>query len=324
MDRFNEYEHFIRVARSGSFTKAAATVGLTASAVSKHVKALEARLGVRLLNRTTRRVALTDGGRAFLERAEAIVGEVAEAESALADLDARPRGVLRVGIPMDFGRLHLAESIASFMAEHSELRIEIELTDRAVDLLEEGLDVVVRIGTLRDSSLVARRLGPCRRVVCAAPAYLEAHGRPEAPDDLVRHHRIGYAFEAERSWQFETLQGPLRIDVPIRHRSNNGDVTRTLLLEGLGIALMPTFIVAEELRSGRLESLFADRLENTIPIHAVYPHRKHLSAKVRAFVDHLAAHCGLQPYWDEGIDFGGWRSRESPDSPPNRPPQGAS
>ncbi len=303
MDRFDEYAHFIRVAHAGSFTRAAEEVGLTASALSKHVKALEARLGVRLLNRTTRRVALTEGGRAFLERAELIVGEVTETESALADLDAQPRGVLRVGAPMDFGRLHLSKAIASFMAAQPELRIEIELTDRAVDLIEEGLDVIVRIGALRDSSLIARRLGPCRRVVCASPTYLDAHGRPERIGDLTSHQRIGYAYEAERTWSFETASGPIRINVPIGHKSNNGEVTRALLLEGLGIALLPTFLVTEELRSGRLESILAEELESVIPIHAVYPHRKHLSAKVRVFVDHLVNHCGPQPYWDEGIDF---------------------
>ncbi len=305
MDRFEEYEQFIRVAQTGSFTQAARAMGLTASALSKRVKALEARLGVRLLNRTTRRVALTDAGRAFLERAEAIVGDVVEAEAALADLEARPRGVLRVGAPMDFGRRHLASAIADFAATHPELRVEIELSDRVVDLLGEGLDVVVRIGRLRDSSLVARRLAPCRRVVCASPGYLDAHGRPERPDDLTRHTRIGYAYEALRTWQFDTAAGPQRIDVPVTHRSNNGEVTRSLLLAGLGLALLPTFLVADDVRAGRLEMVLADQLESSIPIHAVYPHRKHLSAKVRAFVDHLVGHCGVQPYWDEGLEFGG-------------------
>jgi DNA-binding transcriptional LysR family regulator len=319
VDRFDEYGHFIRVAHAGSFTKAADEVGLTTSALSKHVKALEARLGVRLLNRTTRRVALTESGRAFLERAELIVGEVAEAESALADLDAQPRGVLRVGAPMDFGRLHLSRAIASFMAAQPELRIEIELTDRAVDLLEDGLDVVVRIGALRDSSLVARRLGPCRRVVCASPAYLDAQGRPEQINDLTGYQRIGYAYESERSWTFETSSGPVRINVPIGHKSNNGEVTRALLLEGLGIALLPTFLVAEDLRSGRLESVLAEELESVIPIHALYPHRKHLSAKVRVFVDHLVNHCGPQPYWDEGIDSAAGAERGRKPSLANQP-----
>jgi DNA-binding transcriptional LysR family regulator len=304
VDRFDEYSHFIRVAQAGSFTAAAKGVGLTASALSKHIKALEARLGVRLLNRTTRRVALTDAGRAFLERAESIVADVGEAEAALADLEARPRGLLRIGAPMDFGRLHLSGAIASFMAEQPELRVEIELSDHAVDILDAALDVVVRIGVLRDSSLVARHLGPCRRVICASPDYLRRHGRPAKLEDLSQHKRIGYLYEAEPSWHFETDAGSVRVNVPFAHRSNNGEVTRALLLEGLGIALLPTFLVADALRDGRLEAVLADRAESVIPIHAVYPHRKHLSAKVRAFVDHLVSHCGPQPYWDAGLDFG--------------------
>ena len=307
MDRFDEYESFLRVAQTGSFTEAAAGLGVTASAVSKQVKSLEERLGVRLLNRTTRRVALTDGGRAFRERVEAIAQEIAEAEAAVTELQVRPRGVLRVGAPMDFGRIHLTRPIATFMAAQPELALEIELSDRFVDILGEGLDVVVRIGALGDSSLVVRRLAPCRRVICASPAYLDAHGRPESVEALSGHRRIGYAYETERSWRFESARGPVRVGVPIGHRSNNGDVTRELLLAGLGIALLPTFLVADELRAGRLETILADRLSSEIPIYAVYPHRKHLSAKVRAFVDHLVGSCGPSPFWDEGIDFGAAR-----------------
>ena len=162
----------------------------------------------------------------------------------------------------------------------------------------------MRIGDLRDSSLVARRIAPCRRVICASPEYLDAHGRPERVEDLSHHQQIGYTYESERSWHFDSAQGPVRIAVPIGHRSNNGEVTRELLLAGIGIALLPTFLIADELRAGQLEMILSDRLVNVIPIHAVYPHRKYLSAKVRAFVDYLVGHCGPSPYWDEGIDFG--------------------
>ena len=301
MDRLDEYEAFIRVARSGSFTGAARERGVTPSALSKQVKALESRLGVRLLQRTTRRVSLTDAGRGFLERAETIVGDIEDAEAAVADLDAEPRGVLRVGAPMDFGRLHLASSIASFAAAHPALQVEVELTDRAVDLIEEGLDVDVRIGALRESSLVARRLAPCHRVVCASPAYLDAHGRAERVEDFAAYSRVGYAYETQRTWRFETPSGPKQVNVPVGHRANNGEVTRALLIEGLGVALLPTFIVADAVRSGALEMLLADRVTSSIPIHALYPHRKQLSAKVRAFVDHLVTHCGPRPYWDDGL-----------------------
>ena len=254
MDRLSEYESFLQVSRAGSFTAAAADLGVSASAVSKQVKALEERLGVRLLNRTTRRVALTEEGRAFGERMASILGDIQEAESAVSASASEPRGVLRVGAPMDFGRLHLAEPVARFAASQPGLEIEIELSDRFVDLLAEELDVVVRIGDLVDSSLVSRRLAPCRRVVCASPDYLERHGRPAAVEDLGSHRRIGYVYESERSWLFDAEGGPVRVDVPIRHRSNNGEMMRAMVVAGLGVGLLPTFLVSEELRTGPARS----------------------------------------------------------------------
>ncbi len=300
-DKFLEFRTFLEVAQEESFSRAADGLGFTPSAVSKQIRALEDRLGARLFNRTTRRVSLTDAGRAFRQRIETVVQEVEEAEQAVARLQAEPRGVLRVGAPMDFGRAHLSKAIAQFAAAHTALQVEVEFADRFVDVVEEGLDVVVRIGALAESSLVARRLAPCRRLVCASPEYLDAHGRPERPEDLLAHHRVGYAYEVERSWRFETPRGSKRITVPVRHRSNNGELTRELLLTGEGLSLLPTFLVAEDLRSGQLEAVLAESLRADTQIHAVYPHRKHLSAKVRQFVDHLAAHYGPRPYWDEGL-----------------------
>ncbi len=304
MDRLSEYETFLEVTRQGSFSGAARQLGVTASAVSKQVKALEERLGARLFQRTTRRVALTDAGRAFSDRATEILHDVEEAESAVAAGQSEPRGVLRVGAPMDFGRLHLARSVADFAAQHPLVSMEVELVDRFVDLVDEGLDVVVRIADMPDSSLVSRRLAPCRRVLCASPGWLADHGRPAEPDALREHGRIAYAYEAERAWTFDTPDGDrLRVDPPVAHRSNNGELTCEMVAAGLGIALLPTFLAADAVRAGRIETLFADRLRSTLSIQAVYPHRRHLSAKVRAFVDHLASHCGPQPYWDDGLDL---------------------
>jgi DNA-binding transcriptional LysR family regulator len=301
MDKFLEFQTFLGVAREGSFSRAADGLGLTPSAVSKQVRALEDRLDVRLFNRTTRRVSLTDAGRAFRERIETVVQEVDEAEQSVAQLQAEPRGLLRVGAPMDFGRAHLAKAIVQFAAAHPSLEVEVEFADRFVDVVEEGFDVVVRIAELADSSLVSRRLAPCRRLVCASPGYLDANGRPERPEDLLAHHRVGYAYEVERSWRFETPRGTRRIAVPVRHRTNNGSLIRELLLAGEGLSLLPTFLIAEDLRSGRLEAVLAGSLCADTQIHAVYPHRRHLSTKVRRFVDHLAASFGPQPYWDEGL-----------------------
>jgi DNA-binding transcriptional LysR family regulator len=301
MDKFLEFKTFLEVSQEGSFSRAADALGLTPSAVSKQIRALEDRLGARLLNRTTRRVSLTDAGQAFRERIEAVVAEVDEAEQAVAQLQAEPRGVLRVGAPMDFGRAHLANAIAHFATAHPSLEVEVEFADRFVDVVEEGFDVVVRIAELADSSLVSRRLAPCRRLLCASPGYIAAHGRPERPEDLLAHRRVGYAYEVERSWRFETPRGIKRIAVPVRHRTNNGALMRELLLAGEGLSLLPTFLVAEDVRSGRLEAILAGSLRADTQIHAVYPHRKHLSTKVRRFVDHLASCFGPLPYWDEGL-----------------------
>ena len=215
MDKLSEYESFSQVAATGSFTAAARSLGLTPSAVSKHVRALEERLGTRLLNRTTRSVSLTESGRAFWERVQSLLTDVAEAEEAVGQQSAEPRGVLRLGAPMDFGRAHLIAPIARFVADHPRLSVDVEFADRFVDPIVEGYDVLVRIGALSDSGLVARRLAPCRHLLCASPAYLEARGTPRTPRDLSDHERIDYAYAAERSWTFETAEGPLKIRVPV-------------------------------------------------------------------------------------------------------------
>jgi DNA-binding transcriptional LysR family regulator len=302
MDRFFEFRSFSEVAARGSFTAAAEALGCTPSAVSKQVKTLEERLGVRLLNRTTRRVALTEAGRAFHERIQSVLQDVAEAEQTATRLQAEPRGTLRVGAPMDFGRAHLAEPIARFSAAHPDLELEVDFQDRFVDVVDEGFDVVVRIGALSDSSLIARTLAPCRRVLCASPEYIARNGAPSSPRDLLALTRIGYAYEVERSWSFDGPEGQQRVTVPIRHRSNNGELTRQLLLAGQGIALLPTFLVSRDLLEGRLRVLQMAGFDADIAIHAVYPHRRHLSAKVRHFVDFLVTHCGPHPYWDDGLD----------------------
>ncbi len=305
MDRLAELEAFAAVAEAGGFTAAAHALGRTTSGVSKQVRALEERLGVRLLNRTTRRVSLTEVGTAFLERVQDVLQDLESAELAVGQLQEEPRGVLRVGAPLDFGRIGLARSLAEFAARHPALRLEVELADRFVDVVEEGFDVVVRIANLPDSSLVARRMGPCRRLLCAAPSYLAAHGRPERPGDLAGHAVVAYAYERSRGWTFRGEGGEQTVAVEPRHRANNGEMIRRMLLEGLGIALLPTFVAGDDLRSGRLEALFPDLLEADTAIWAVTPHRKLLATKVRLLLDHLVADCGEHPAWDEGLPAAG-------------------
>jgi len=301
MDRMGELEAFRAVAETGGFTAAALKLGRTTSSISKQVRALEERLGVRLLNRTTRRVALTEVGIAFRDRVQGVLHDLEDAEMAVGRLHEEPRGVLRVSAPTDFGRIGLADSLAEFAMRHSGLRLEIDLADRFVDLVEEGFDVVVRIANLPDSSLVARRLGPCRRVLCATPAYLEAHGNPAQPTDLSDHSIVGYAYEQARSWTFRTDDGKVEVAVEPRHLANNGEMIRHMLLRGLGVAMLPTFLVGDDLREGRLESLFPEALDAGTVIWAVTPHRKLLATKVRLLLDHLVLSCGERPWWDDGL-----------------------
>jgi DNA-binding transcriptional LysR family regulator len=302
VDRLGELEAFSAVAEAGGFTAAARALGRTTSGVSKQVRALEERLGARLLNRTTRRVSLTEVGVAFQERVRGILHDLEDAELAIGALQDEPRGLLRVGAPMDFGRLALADGLASFAARHSELRLEVELSDRFVDVVDEGFDLVVRIANLPDSSLVARRLGPCRRVLCAAPTYLDAHGRPVRPSDLGEHVVVGYAYERTRRWTFRTEGGEQHVDVEPVHLANNGEMIRKMLVQGLGCALLPTFLVGDDLRAGRLEVLLPDLLDADTGIWAVTPHRKLLATKVRLLLDHLVSTCGEHPPWDAGLD----------------------
>jgi len=303
MDRLAQLEAFVAVAETGGFSSAARTLGRTTSSVSKQLRALEERLGVRLLNRTTRRVSLTEMGVAFRERVQGVLQDLENAELAIGEFQDEPRGVLRIGAPMDFGRVGLATSLARFGARHPGVRLEVELADRFVDLVAEGFDLVVRIANLADSSLVARRLGPCRRVLCASPSYLDAHGRPAQPSELGRHAVVGYAYEQTKRWHFRDPAGAgesfARLEP--RHRANNGEMMRSMLLEGLGVALMPTFLVGEDLRAGRLEPILVERLQADTVIWAVTAHRKLLATKVRLLIDHLLSECGEHPPWDEGL-----------------------
>jgi DNA-binding transcriptional LysR family regulator len=301
MDKLTGMAVFARVVDAGSFTAAAIQLGMSKSAVSKAIAALEDRLGARLLNRTTRRLALTEVGRAFYQRCARIVAEAEEAELAVTHLQVAPRGTLRVNAPVSFGTLHLGPALADFLARYPELKVEIELTDRFVDLLEEGYDVAVRIASaLPDSSLVARRITVNEAVVCASPTYWRRHGRPRAPQDLTRHACITYAYNPNpHEWAFLDPDGrPLtvRVDGPLH--TNNGDAALHAALAGLAVVRLPRFICAPDLAAGRLEAVLDDALPPPNGIYAIYPHSRHLSAKVRAFVDFLLERFGPGCDWE--------------------------
>jgi DNA-binding transcriptional LysR family regulator len=289
MDKLTGMAVFARVVEAGSFTAAAAQLGMSRSAVSKAIAGLEDRLGARLLNRTTRRLALTEVGHAFYQRSARIVAEAEDAELAVSSLQATPRGTLRVNAPVSFGTMHLAPALADFLRRYPELRVDIGLADRIVDLLEEGWDLAVRVGAMPDSSLIARRLADNHMVICAAPAYWRRRGRPREPRDLAHHACLTYAYQHNpNEWPFAGPDGRFTVRVEGPLMSNNGDLSRAAALAGLGVVALPCFLCGPDLAAGRLEPVLGAWMPPPTGIHAVYPHARHLSVKVRAFLDFLA------------------------------------
>ncbi len=285
---FSEMSVFVRVAQEGSFSAAARRLDLTPSAVSKQIGRLEERLGARLFNRTTRQISLTDVGQAFFARADRILGDLAEAERAVTDMAGNPRGLLRVSVPVAFGRMHLAPRLPSFLDVNPEVQIDLTLNDRFADLVEEGFDLALRIGELADSSLIARKLAPNRRIVVAASSYLDAHGRPQRPPDLLDHNCLTYTYRAQRhDWEFHGPQGREQIRVSGNLEANDAGALREAVLAGLGVALMPLWLVGEDIRDGRLEVVLPDYPAPDSAIYAVYAPGRFLSPKVRRFVDFL-------------------------------------
>lgn len=292
---------FAAVVEAKSFTEAARRLALSKAAVSKQVSRLEERLGARLLNRTTRRLSLTEVGAAFYERCARIVAEAEEAELAVTRLSAAPRGTLRANVPVDFGVRFLAPLLAPFMRANPELRIDMTFDDRFVDLVDEGLDVAVRIGQLPDSSLIARKLGKAESVICAAPEYWNTHGRPSKPSDLADHNCFGYSYLATGSeWRMAGPKGEVSVRVSGSLNANNGDVLRQAAVAGLGVVVAPVFMACDDLRAGRLEAVLRNYSPPTRGIYAVYPHGRHLSPKVRVFVDYLADAMDPVPWEDSG------------------------
>ncbi len=296
-ERLSEIATFVEVVDANGFSAATARLGLSKSAVSKKIARLEERLGSRLLNRTTRRLSLTEAGEAFYSRAAAVVQAAQEAEQAAMDLAANPRGRLRVNAPMSFATAHLAPLIPRFAAAYPDIELEIDLNDRLVDLVEEGYDLAIRIGRLPDSSLVARRLAPSTHVICAAPAFLDAHGLPGKPEDLAGLPGLHYTLN--RGTRL-TFTGGRSVSLATRLRSNNGDLLREAAIGGMGILVSPTFIVWQALGEGRLVELLPGELQQGSAVHAVWPHRRLTPLKVRAFVDFLAERFGDPPYWEAG------------------------
>ncbi|MEZ5670361.1 MAG: LysR family transcriptional regulator [Alphaproteobacteria bacterium] len=296
MDNLAAMAVFAKVVEANGFSAAARDLGLSKSAVSKHVSRLEDRLGARLLNRTTRRLALTEIGEAFYERCTRLVAEAEEAELAVTRMSAEPSGMLRVNMPFSFGSLHVVPSLCGFMGAYPRVNVQVTLDDRYADLVADGYDLAIRIGELDDSSLIARRLAITRPKLVASPAYWARHGVPRVPADLSAHECLVYTYLRRGPlWRF----GDQAVRIAGRLQANNGDVLRQAALAGHGVALLPSFIVWRDLHEGRLVPALEAYCEDPLGIYAIYPHSRHLSAKVRAFIDFLAARFGERPYWEE-------------------------
>lgn len=302
MDNLTGMAVFARVAEAMSFSGAARRLGISKSAVSKHVARLERSLGARLLNRTTRRLSLTEVGTAFYEHCARVVAEAEAAELAVSRLHSEPRGVLKITTPAAFGHLHVAPAIPDFLKRHPEVSVQMVMNDRVVDLAEEGYDVVIRMTSEPAPNIVARRLAPIRWVVCAAPQYLKRHRAPRLPQELAQHNCLSYSFfELSADWRFKTESGEETVRVAGNFTVNNSEALREAVLRGLGIAQLPTFTVGRDIQQGTLKALLPD----CVPlgtfgtdIYAVYLPTRFLSPKVRAFVDFFVERFGPEPYWD--------------------------
>ncbi len=289
MDRFLEMQSFRAVVDAGSFVGAAEALGVSKAAISRHVANLEARLGVRLLHRTTRRLSLTEEGQVFDERSKELLSDVAAAELEVSARSAAASGLLRVNAPVTFGVLHLAPLWGLFHTRHPQVTLDVTLVDRVVDLLEEGYDMAVRIATLPSSTLISRRLASTRVVLCASPRYLQARGAPRHPGELSGHAVISYSYLSTRDeWHFLGPQGPVSVRTDPFMRTNSGDTCRAAALAHQGIVLQPTFLIGEDLAAGTLVELMPEFRSVELGIYAVYPTRKHVAPKVRALIDFLA------------------------------------
>ncbi len=288
MDKFKEMQAFVAVAELGSFVKAADHLATSKAAASRYIAQLEQRLGVRLMNRTTRRLSITDDGHAFLAHCKETLAAIDEAEEALRNKRNNPTGLIRINAPQTFGVLHLAPLWGRFMALYPNVQLDVNLSDRVVDLVDEGFDMAVRVATLPSSTLVSRKLSSTSLVVCASPTYLQGKAKVQHPDDLKRHSIISYSYLATGDeWVFQGPDGEVRIKTKPKFHTNNGDTCRSAALAHQGIVLQPTFLVGQDIQQGRLVELLPTFKLMELGVYAVYPSRKLVSPRIRALIDFL-------------------------------------
>lgn len=302
MDRLGDLDVFAHVVTARSMSAAGRELKLSPAVISKRIKRLEERLGVRLLQRTTRQLSLTEAGQGFYERVISILSSVEEAEAWVASGAATARGILRVSAPTSFGRMHIAPHLKAFLDRNPLVTVDLVLSDGFVDIVGESFDLAIRIADLQDSSLVARRLAANHRVLCATPAYVAAKGEPRTLEELQQHTLIAHNAD---QWRLDGPKGPANVRINGPLRTNSSEVVRETLLAGLGIALRSTWDVGPELKDGRLVRLLPEFSGGKrVAIHGVYPSRRHMEQKVRTFLDFLAGLYGPVPYWDEGLGLG--------------------
>lgn len=290
MDKFQEMKTFVAVVDAGSFVQAADDLEMSKPTVSRYVADLEQRLGVRLLQRTTRKLSLTEEGRSFYGRCKSVLSDVEVAESEITSKSVTVKGLIKINVPVSFGLLELASLWPAFLAKYPEVVLDITLADRVVDLVEEGYDLAVRIARLANSSLVSRKLASTRMILCASPAYLKKHGKPRHPADLTKHKVLSYSLLATGDqWEFDGPQGKVMVTVNPAMRTNSGDTCIAAARKNMGVVLQPSFMVNADLQSGALVELMPVYRSIEFGIYAVYPTRQYVSPKVRAMIDFLAA-----------------------------------
>lgn len=300
MDRFENMDTFIRVVEAGSISGAADRLGVAKSAVSRRLKELEEHLGVELFHRTTRQMNLTDTGRTFYQQATRILQDVSEAELAASQAHGTLKGSLKVAVPLSFGLMHLGPAINAFLQAHPQIEFDLDFNDREVDLMEEGFDLAIRIAKLPDSSMIARRLTAIQTVMCASPAYLERMGTPQSPQELVHHQCLVYSLIRDfEHWQlYDAEDNLIKVKIHPYLKASNGEFLRDAAIDGLGIVYTPSFIVYKAIENGTLVPLFKENVRTQIEAYAIYPQTRHLSHRVRAFVDFLVERFAGTPYWD--------------------------
>ena len=311
MNRFENMGAFIRVVEAGSISAAADRLGVAKSAVSRRLKELEEHLGVELFHRTTRKMNLTDTGRAFYHQSVRILEDVLEAEHATSQAHGTLKGSLKIALPSTFGLMHMGPAINEFLQTHPEIEFDLDFNDREVDMIEEGFDLAIRIANLPDSSLIARRLASIQTVICASPSYLEQMGVPKTPDDLREHRCLVYSLLRDFDYWCLTDSNGVEIKTKIHPhlKASTGEFLRDAAVEGRGVIFIPSFIAYKEIESGALVPVLEDFKTQQLDAYAIYPQTRHLSQRVRAFVDFLVERFKGTPYWDDCLD-----SRVSADS----------